>query len=234
MEVDPATGLTTKTVNISTEVITNAWELALESDAYDSANRIIYQFWQNPKVPLHLTLASVNLETGELKHIATKLDSDDILQDPVFYKGKLYGFGSRKYLVSVDAETGALAVVSKIGLAHNIGPWYSALYKASASAPQMLFVSNTTQGGPGSTLPRPRSVHRVDAHGRRFVISPYARAQQAEMDRQHEQEELKVDDDGFVHTHQSLVGFNLETGAIAQGPVALSAPVTWLSALDSV
>jgi hypothetical protein len=43
----------------------------------------------------------------------------------------------------------------------------------------------------------------------------------------------KNDDDGFVRTHTSLVGFNLENGEIVDGPVALSAPVTNMGALDS-
>jgi hypothetical protein len=40
-------------------------------------------------------------------------------------------------------------------------------------------------------------------------------------------------DDGSAHPRTSLVGFDLETGAVVEGPVALAAPLSWMGALNS-
>jgi hypothetical protein len=234
VEVDPGTGKTTKTIEFGQGIITSDWELVLESSAYDAVNRIAYQFWEAPGAT-GMTLAAVNLITGVMTQTVTKLPLGEILQDPIFYDGKIYGFGGKNFLVSIEPKTGELATVSKIGLAHNIGPWYPTLFKASPTGPQLLYVSNTTNGGPGSQATTStlvaQGVRKVDKDGRRYLVSQ--QMEQHQRGRTASTEDEKNDDDGFTHTHTSLVGFNLESGDIVDGPVALSAPVTFLSALDS-
>jgi hypothetical protein len=238
VEVDPKTGTITKSINVSTKVITSDWELCMESSAYDPINRIMYQFWDVPnnldgRAAPGQTLSAVNLDTGVLSHLETKLPLGGFLSDPVFCGEKIYGFDQKGFLVSVDPKTGSLATVSKVALAHNIAPWYPTLFKADATSPQLLYVSNTTNGGGARSVSRGRASQKMDKYGRRFRVSPYMMEWEQRREEQLANRDRINDDDGFIHTHSSLVGFDLESGKIVDGPVPLAAPVTWMSALDS-
>jgi hypothetical protein len=71
-------------------------------------------------------------------------------------------------------------------------------------------------------------VIEVGTSGRKVVIPPSAHASRANVDAA---ESTTGDDDGFIHTHSSLAGFNLETGALVEIST-LNAPITWMNALN--
>ena len=228
LEIDPKTGKTTKSVPVSSTVVTAGWEMVLGADAYDADARVAYQLWEGGHPATGQTITAVSMDSGKLDVVETQLGFEDFLGDPIFYGGRLFGWDVNGFLVSVDVKSGSVAKVSRVALGHSPSPWYPTLYRASATGPQLLYVSNTTNGG-GSTRRALREMRlRTSTRRRATGSSTGSTAGGGDAGAA-----MADDDDGIVNTHSSLVGFDLTTGDIVDGPVALSAPVTWMNALDS-
>jgi hypothetical protein len=205
---------------------------------------------------------TVNLDTGKSTTVKnTGILPDGFCTDPVVYKSLIYCFTQNNVLVSIEPTSGKATQVSSVPLAHNVGPWYASPYRASAASPQLLYVTNTTNGGSqgtqtptaaGAAAAGNRPATAVDAASgatRTVRVHPFVRARHSALRRQafgsefaweHERggAAAPADDDGFTNSHSSLVALDMETGKFAEGPPRHGAdgkaPATWMNALDSV
>jgi hypothetical protein len=228
IEVDIATGKVTKSATLPPARMKELQQI-LGADAFDPVTGKMYQLWSGLTGQV-MSVTDMHADPPSVTFVKTDIENENFLETPVFFNGKIYGFMATpvdpgRTLSYLDPASGRTTHLASQTLAHGIGGWYSTIHKPTSGAP-VLYASNTTNGGPGS--PSRASVIEVGTSGRKVVIPPSAHASRANVDAA---ESTTGDDDGFIHTHSSLAGFNLETGALVEIST-LNAPITWMNALN--